>query len=115
MVTDAFGIGINISNIIRVVQREALNLDNLDILKQRFGCTGRDLSIQDICILYYKESYTRDRNKTERDHSGVYGTQLQSASQNKLQGTRSSRRYNKEQRPKKRSQQTMCTEMDIGL
>jgi hypothetical protein len=61
--TDAFGVGMDIINIQRVIQWGVAGLDNIDTLIQRFGRCARDQSVQGMCILYYEQSYFGSRSE----------------------------------------------------
>jgi ATP-dependent DNA helicase RecQ len=52
--TTAYGVGIDIPHIQRVIQWGMMKLDDLDDLVQRFGRCVQSRNVQGLCILYYE-------------------------------------------------------------
>jgi hypothetical protein len=61
--TDAFGAGMDIPHIKRVIQWGVGGVDDLDTLVQRFGRCARNSELQGMCILYYEETYHGTRSQ----------------------------------------------------
>jgi superfamily II DNA or RNA helicase len=101
--TDAFGAGMDIPTIQRVVQWGASGLEDLDSLVQRFGRCARDPNIQGMCILYHEQSYVGDRR--EEDDSQPQPKKRKRSKVSEPQ----------QQQRQKRTPLDMRTDMDIGL
>ncbi|KAI5781419.1 P-loop containing nucleoside triphosphate hydrolase protein [Geopyxis carbonaria] len=59
--TEAFGVGMDIPNVERVIQWGIGSMGDFDFLVQRFGRCARNPDIQGLCILYYEESFRGPR------------------------------------------------------
>ncbi|KAI5780463.1 P-loop containing nucleoside triphosphate hydrolase protein [Geopyxis carbonaria] len=58
LATEAFGVGMDIPNVERVIQWGLSGIDeDFDYLVQRFGRCARDPDFQGMCVLYYEESF----------------------------------------------------------
>jgi superfamily II DNA/RNA helicase len=62
--TTAYGFGIDIPHVQRVIQWGVTKLHDLDDLVQRFRRCGRSKTEQGMCILYYEQQYLGERQES---------------------------------------------------